>query len=230
MSDAWREGTPPPPSSQGSEQPPPMTEAPGTSPSAEPGELAGLVTPTPPPPPPLAPPVPNQLSGAAMPAAPTAPPKKAPVWQGLAIRVGIIAVIVIAGLVLRDRLSGNASDLRVGDCFDVPTSASNEVSDVQHQPCTDPHDGEVFFVGDYPTQATHPSLEDFRGFATTNCVPAFESYIGRDYETDTEFDFGAFYPTSESWSSGDHEVTCHAVLIDGSKLSKSVKNAGPAAS
>ena len=35
--------------------------------------------------------------------------------QGWVIRIAIIAVIVIGGLIFRDRLSGSANDLKVGD-------------------------------------------------------------------------------------------------------------------
>jgi hypothetical protein len=142
--------------------------------------------------------------------------------RGWVIRIGIIAVIVAAGLIFRDRLTGSAGELRVGDCFDEPTQAQ-EVKDVQHQPCTDPHDGEVVFVGDHPDSDTYPGESAFDSFVLANCVPAFETYTGRDWATDTELDLGYFYPTTDGWPSGDHEVACYVVRLDSAQMSASVK-------
>ena len=158
-------------------------------------------------------------------AAPEQKKRGLPVSGGFLARVGIIGAIVVGGLIFRDRLSGAATDLRVGDCFDEPVSMT-EVTDVQHQPCTEPHDGEIMFVGDYPDQADYPGNDAFDAYAEANCIPAFESYIGRDYETDTEFNIGTFYPISEGWSSGDHEITCYVFRIDEAKMNASVKGIG----
>ncbi len=221
MSDAWRQGTPEQPSSQGSEEPPSQW-APDPSPTAAPGELARLVTPSSPA---------DQTSPAAAQWAaagetpPPPPAKKGPAWRGIAIRVGIIAAIVIAGLVLRDRLSGSATDLRVGDCFDQPAGTPDEISEVQHQPCTDPHDGEIFFVADYPDQDAYPGDAAIEAYIVEKCIPAWESYVARDYETDTEFDFSYLYPLPAGWTDGDHEISCYVTRVGGGKLTGSVKAA-----
>jgi hypothetical protein len=164
----------------------------------------------------------NPAVGWTPPAAAEAPARGGINISGWLIRGGIVAAIVVAGLVFRDRLSGNAGDLKVGDCFDDPGAVS-EITDVQHQPCTDAHDSEVIFVGDYPAQDAYPPDEAFSTFAEQQCVPAFEAYVGRDYETDTEYEFGFYYPASESWSDSDHEVACFVYRIDGAKMTSSVK-------
>ena len=144
--------------------------------------------------------------------------------RGLLIRIGIIAVIVVGAIVLRDRLSGSAGDLRVGDCFDPPASIET-VEDVQHQPCTEPHAAEIIFVGDHPDSDAYPSIDAFDAFVFERCVPAFESYTGRDWETDTELDMAYLYPTDEGWPQGDHEVACYVERLDLSKMNASVKAA-----
>jgi putative regulator of septum formation len=144
--------------------------------------------------------------------------------RGLVIRLGIIGVIVVGGFVLRDRLSGNAGDVRVGDCFDEPSTAQN-VEDVQHHPCTEPHTAEIVFVGDHPDADTYPSSDAFDAFVFERCVPAFESYTGRAWETDTELDMAYFYPTSEGWPRGDHEIACYLVRIDSAKMTSSMSAA-----
>ncbi len=158
------------------------------------------------------------------PQAPVEPPRKQglPSWTSWVVGIVIIAVIAGVGLIFRDRLSGAATDLRVGDCFDEPANM-NEVTDVQFRPCNEAHDGEVMYVADYPDQDAFPGESAFDQYVLDFCVPAFETYVGRDYETDTEFDFGYFFPSSEGWNSGDHEVTCYVFRVDREKLSTSVK-------
>ncbi|MBA3875836.1 MAG: hypothetical protein C0498_02695 [Anaerolinea sp.] len=73
--------------------------------------------------------------------------------RGIVLRVGIVALIIVGGLVLRPFLSGSAGDLKVSDCFDPPAADTETVSDVQHQPCDQDHGAEVFFVGDSRARA-----------------------------------------------------------------------------
>lgn len=215
--------------------------------SAAPGELAGLVNPPPggdpgqgstgwaaPPattyPAAGEPPDASQVPPGTPPPGWTPPGTPAPAQAAsgrsqimqFVIGGAIIAIIAIAFFIFRDRLSGSAGDLRLGDCFDNPGTAT-EVSDVQHQPCTEAHDREVIFVGDYPDQDAYPGGEAFDTYAAQNCTAAYETYIGRDYETDTEYDFGYFYPLSEGWSDGDHEITCYIYRLDDQKMTQSVK-------
>jgi hypothetical protein len=113
----------------------------------------------------------------------------------------------------------------VGDCFEEPASPE-AVTDIQHRPCHEQHDGEVIFVGDQPDQDTYPDESAFDAFALDRCVPAFEAYVGRDYETDEEFDFGFFYPGEEAWNANDHEITCYVYRLDEHPLTQSLKAAG----
>ena len=100
-----------------------------------------------------------------------------------------------------DALGGHArrvkGDLQVGDCFDVP-GMQTDVSDVQHRPCTEPHTGEVFFVGDHAAadgaRFTDALLVEFAG---STCVSAAYAYLGmNNYDG---LDIGAFYPLQDDW-------------------------------
>jgi hypothetical protein len=142
--------------------------------------------------------------------------------RGLAVRLGIIAVIVVGGLLLRDRLSGSAGALRLGDCFDDPGQTAN-VKQVQHHPCTEAHSAEVIFVGDYPGATTWPGTDAFDRYVFNVCVPTFETYTARNFQSDTEFDIGYLYPTEDGWPKGDHEIACYVVRLDGAAMSSSVK-------
>jgi hypothetical protein len=145
--------------------------------------------------------------------------------RGWIVRIAIIAVVVIGAFIFRDRISGNAGDLAVGDCFDEPAGLT-EIKDVQHHPCTESHTSEVIFVGEMAgSRDAYPSNDDLRAFVESNCVPAFNTYTGRDFATDTELDIGTFVPTEDGWKGGDQEITCYAVRVDGAASTVSVKTA-----
>lgn len=142
---------------------------------------------------------------------------------GWGVRILIIAAIAAGAFIFRDRLSGNAGDLAVGDCFQVPLEAV-EVSDVQHSPCTESHTGEVVYVGDInPAPEAYPTEQQFFDAVGTQCVPAFNAYTGRDFQSDTELDIGYFFPTTEGWADGDHELVCYAIRIDEAAMTSSLK-------
>jgi hypothetical protein len=144
--------------------------------------------------------------------------------RSIGIRLGIIAVIIIIGVVVQTYISKNAGDLRVGDCFDVPTKAGETVDDVKPSPCTDPHGAEVVFVGNYtPDTKLYPSDGEFTTFFQSACTTAFNTYTGIDFATDTTYDMSAFTPTADGWSSGDRKVICYAVRLDATQLTTSIK-------
>lgn len=146
--------------------------------------------------------------------------------RGLLIRVGIIAAIAIGAFVLRPFISGNAGDLAVGDCFDEPKTASETIEDVQHHPCTDLHDAEVIFVGNFePSTETYPTDAQFDGFISDRCIGAFTSYTGLDYNSTQHLEYGAYTPTSEGWGNGNRKVICYVFNVDGTQSKGSIKKA-----
>lgn len=145
--------------------------------------------------------------------------------QSILLRVGVIGAIIIGAIVLRPFLSGNAGNLQVGDCFDEPATTEETIDDVQHRPCTDPHDAEVVFVGDYtPDSETYPTDEEFQTFFESTCTGAFNSFTGLDFITDTTYDMSAYTPTVEGWTDDDdRKVICYAIRLDGAQLTSSIK-------
>ena len=100
--------------------------------------------------------------------------------SGWGVRLGIVAVIIIGGFILRDRLSSSAGDLKVGDCFDEPASGA-EISEVQHHPCAESHTAEVVFIGEmtgenstYPTTTSSTSTR-----RPTACRRSRRTRVGR---------------------------------------------------
>ncbi|HET9851427.1 MAG TPA: septum formation family protein [Candidatus Limnocylindrales bacterium] len=144
------------------------------------------------------------------------------------MRIGIIAAIAGGAWVFRDYISGNATDLVVGDCFDAPTTAVDEtVEDVSHHPCTDAHTAEVFFVADHPASGAYPGEDAFDAFTQENCPVAFNTYTGMDWYAETgpavDYDIGLLYPLEEGWGRGDHEITCYIVRVDDGPMTSSLK-------
>lgn len=150
--------------------------------------------------------------------------------KGIAIRLAVIAVIAVGAFLLRDRMSGSAGDLRLGDCFDVPTAEIETVEDVQHQPCNEAHTAEVVFVGDHPAADGAPPLTDsqLEEFVSATCGDAWLAYLGgmAAVEANAELqnlDLGVFYPVDEDWNNGERQVTCYLYDINDRQLTKSMK-------
>ena len=201
----------------------------------EPGSVPMASYPAPPPPgpePSYPPPGPQSYSPTPGQPGYSAPPKRRN-------RTGLIALLVLLGLVIvivgglyffRDRVSGDVNELAVGDCIDEPSNTTS-ITTVQHQPCADPHDGEVFALIAYTpdSSGTYPGAGAFDDLVTQQCLPAVITYTGRSLaEVDAAgLSYAYFYPTTTSWAGGDRGVTCYIAKADGSKLVGSVKAATP---
>jgi hypothetical protein len=111
-------------------------------------------------------------------------------------------------------------NFRVGDCFDDPSTTSDEVSDVAGVPCSGPHDNEVFHLYDLP-DGSFPGSAAIDASVETECLTAFEDYVGISYQV-SELFFFPLTPTEASWAQSDREVAC-ALYADGEQLTGSMK-------
>lgn len=113
--------------------------------------------------------------------------------------------IVVAGYV-------KSTSLRVGDCFQdwegaAPEGAA-EVLNLDAVPCSEPHDNEVFLTRDVTGKVEWPGEQYLRVTASSTCLGAFESFVGRDHAS-SRLDYGYMRPTRESWEEfGDRRITC----------------------
>jgi hypothetical protein len=139
------------------------------------------------------------------------------------LRIGIVAVFIVGGLIFRDRLGGSPAELKVGDCFDVPTKVGETVNDVQHHPCTETHTAEVILLTTHPAAkgAAEPTNAELTSYLIDTCGGALSGYVGGSTD---QFDLGAFYPTSEDWKNGDRGVTCYMTMLDESPMTVSYKS------
>ncbi len=181
------------------------------------------------PPPPAAPPVGEP------PAAPPWPAQGAPVAatgpgpaQPAAKRPGrlraifvIVAIVAVLGVILfAVRNNVDANDLKVGDCFTIPDGTT--VQTVEKHPCTETHNAEVVFVGEYSGD-TFPISLSLESYVRDNCVPASESYVGRSIDDDPALSIGYFSPSQDSWNSGDRTVSCYVAQPDERDMTESLK-------
>jgi hypothetical protein len=145
--------------------------------------------------------------------------RRFPIWTA-------IGVFALVGYIFRDFMSGSVADLNLGDCVDLPgLTANTTVKDVQHHPCSDSHHGEVFFIGTVPSgpSGANPGAAAFDSFMSAQCIPAFRSYTGLDYESDKTYDIEFLTPTNDGWAKGDHTIDCFVVRVDGQTFKGSVR-------
>lgn len=108
------------------------------------------------------------------------------------------------------------SDMRVGDCADLPSAATDDVEDVysfdelKAQPCSVAHDFEMYAILSYPASSSDPfpGNETVTNWGANACYEEFERYTGIAYEDSPDLDFDLFWPTPEGWEEGDREVNC----------------------
>ncbi|HEX5014806.1 MAG TPA: septum formation family protein [Candidatus Limnocylindrales bacterium] len=149
---------------------------------------------------------------------PPAPPAKA--GRGRTILV-IGAIVVFLGVVLfLVRNNVNADDLKVGDCFNIPNGTT--ISTVEKQPCTETHNAEVIFIGEY-TGDSYPISLSLDSYLQDNCIPAFETYVGRPIDSEPELALAYFYPTRDGWDGGDRTITCYISQPDEGPMTESLK-------
>jgi Septum formation len=140
-------------------------------------------------------------------------------------RAAVIVVVLIAflGVVLwMVKDNGNADDLKVGDCFDVPSETT--VTTVTHHGCTEPHTAEVFHVVEFSgSDMTTPLTFVIDNFVDTACTPVFATYTGTELAASTDLTYGWFYPTVDGWQNGDRTITCYITKADDGLMTTSVK-------
>lgn len=119
-------------------------------------------------------------------------------------------------------------NVQVGDCLKDGDLANHEtrgsVSESVGVPCTEPHKYEVFGekvisdLADFSRVAVISEAEEF-------CLSAFQSYIGVAYK-DSLFEFTYLFPSADSWTGGDKEITCLVESGSSQMLNVSVRNSG----
>jgi hypothetical protein len=140
-------------------------------------------------------------------------------------RILLVGVIVVGGVLVRDFVSGNADDLRTGDCIDAP-AMGQEVEDVQHHPCDQSHTAEVFAAFEYAAAsgAAYPTDTTMDNVVLSRCYSEFATYTGGSFESREDLDMAYMSPTVQGWGQGDRTMTCILLRVDGAAMTSSMRN------
>ena len=133
----------------------------------------------------------------------------------------LIALLAVSTLTVACGGDTSVFDLGVGDCFDDPTTATDEVSSVATVDCAGPHDNEIYYS--YQTDLpVFPGRDAMLDSAGEECYTHFEAFVGKAYE-ESELELFPITPTAESWDDGDREVLCALYALDLSKLTGTMR-------
>lgn len=118
----------------------------------------------------------------------------------------------------------SATELRVGDCFDLKDPDAEELSDVNARPCASEHEYEIVYLVTLPSGA-YPADSVFDAYLESHCVPSFATYIGKPYQ-DSALAMSWLAPTEASWDEGDRILQCVVWSPNQSRLTSSLKGSG----
>ena len=138
--------------------------------------------------------------------------------------VGLVAALALL-VPLAACSDSSVMHMRVGQCILLPEDKSaTTATTLEKTSCTREHDAEVFAVASAP-DGDFPGAEALNRQAETECISAFDAYVGSDYLTST-LDATWMIPTKDSWAQKDRTIVCLARPLDHSKLTQSVKESG----
>jgi len=110
---------------------------------------------------------------------------------------------------------GEAQDIftiKVGDCLN-DSLAGESVTTVPTVECTELHDSEAY-KSIMLDEGDFPGTTEVETLAQDGCSAAFEDFIGLSYD-ESIINLNYYYPTTETWETGDREILCLARDTDG---------------
>lgn len=126
-----------------------------------------------------------------------------------------LAVVALAGCSLlptnlvdfnpADGVDSDVFTIAVGDCLN-DGGAEGEITSVPIIGCEEPHDSEVY-ASIMMNDGEYPGEDGVFAEADAGCLSAFDSFVGIAY-AESAYDFSYYYPTAESWATGDREIIC----------------------
>jgi len=153
-----------------------------------------------------------------------APQSNRPGWLQLVLRFWWVGLLVVGGGIAAVQYLGGSrpvTDITVGDCFDMENTQL--IDDVTRRECTEPHQYEMYFIGELP-DGPYPSDTEVQVWLEANCRPAFADYVGVEYDSSALYVLN-ITPNEDGWNDGDHSVQCAIYDQENPELTESVKDA-----
>ncbi|GGA59275.1 hypothetical protein GCM10011490_06580 [Pseudoclavibacter endophyticus] len=123
-----------------------------------------------------------------------------------------------------DGVPTNFLDLRVGDCFDIPTNLADGEA-LRYSSCQVLHMFEAYAETELPA-GDFPGQDQLDADAAAFCEPAFVEYVGESWTT-SDFDFQFIVPSERTWNElDDRKIMCMATSLSGLPWSGSSANGG----
>ena len=117
------------------------------------------------------------------------------------------------------------SELKVGQCVDLPGDGVDEVARLDTQSCDEPHEAEVFSVGDLGDGSDpYPGADEIDQLIAEQCIPDFEAYIGTPYG-EGDLDVYRIYPLESDWDNYQG-YQCLVFLTSREQLTETVEDSG----
>lgn len=105
-----------------------------------------------------------------------------------------------------------AADLEVGDCVADALTTTGNVKTFDKVDCDESHDGEVFTIIKLKDSARYPGVKFVSGKGERGCRARLRRQAVRKEFTRGGLGWKWLYPTRESWSLDEREVTCLATF------------------
>ena len=139
-------------------------------------------------------------------------------WILTSLVTSVIGIVVLAAC------EGNVFSLKVGDCYNGPSSNYEhvvEVMNVELVSCDKPHEAEVYAIFALPDSSWKG--EDYVWEqAGIGCEARFKAFVGIEYALSTLI-VDIIFPLEESWKDGDRLVKCSVVEENYAKVTGSAK-------
>jgi hypothetical protein len=146
-------------------------------------------------------------------------------------RVGRIARYVFAAALVVSACSDDDDDADpinlgeggVGTCLLFAEDVGPEVDELPVVDCAIEHSHEIFAVVEHPADV-YPGFEALEQFAQTECLGAFEPYVGVG-AFDSALFYSWFVPTLDGWNDADdREVICVLGRHDSALMTGSMRD------
>lgn len=118
------------------------------------------------------------------------------------------------------------SDLKVGDCFNMPEevlTGTQPAGQVERVDCEHSHNSQVVGIKKLSGNS-YPGEKQLYELALTECAREFESFVGTSFR-DSKWDLYPLSPTETTWKDeGERKLTCVALSLPEQK--SSLKDSG----